>query len=132
MAFVTIHPRTKRQKYDGRADWSLIARARQLLSIPVVGNGDVVSVAAARQLLEETNCDAVMIGRGAVQDPLIFHRWALLHGRRGSAGAASSGSAEISVVVLMSRAVQQVTHAQSHASAGPVALAASMHCASVL
>jgi tRNA-dihydrouridine synthase C len=72
---VTVHPRTKRQKYDGRADWSLIARARQLLSIPVVGNGDVVSVAAARKLLAETNCDAVMIGRAAVQDPLIFHRW---------------------------------------------------------
>jgi len=73
-SFITIHPRTKLQTYDGRADWSLIARARQLLKIPVVGNGDVVSVAAARQLVKETGCGAVMVGRGAVTDPLLFHR----------------------------------------------------------
>uniref|UniRef100_A0A7S3QLV4 tRNA-dihydrouridine(47) synthase [NAD(P)(+)] n=1 Tax=Dunaliella tertiolecta TaxID=3047 RepID=A0A7S3QLV4_DUNTE len=73
-SFVTIHPRTKRQKYDGRAAWALIARARQLLHIPVVGNGDVINVERAHQLLQETNCSAIMVGRGAVQDPLLFHR----------------------------------------------------------
>lgn len=66
-AFVTVHPRTKQQGYEGRASWSLIARAKQLLQIPVVGNGDVVSVAAAKQLLQETGCQAIMVGRGAVQ-----------------------------------------------------------------
>lgn len=66
-SFVTIHPRTKRQTYDGRADWSLVAVARQTLKIPVIGNGDVVNVAAARQLLEQTDCHGIMIGRGAVQ-----------------------------------------------------------------
>lgn len=66
-AFVTVHPRTKVQTYEGRADWGLIAAARQLLHIPVVGNGDVVSVAAARQLLQETGCHGIMVGRGAVQ-----------------------------------------------------------------
>eukprot|EP00775_Hariotina_reticulata_P008789 gene8789-8967_t len=73
-AFVTIHPRTKAQSYSGAADWSLIAQAKQLLDIPVVGNGDVVSVQAALDLLQTTNCDGIMIGRGALQDPFLFHR----------------------------------------------------------
>eukprot|EP00878_Enallax_costatus_P044806 GHUV01053560.1.p1 GENE.GHUV01053560.1~~GHUV01053560.1.p1 ORF type:complete len:417 (+),score=114.48 GHUV01053560.1:509-1759(+) len=73
-AFVTIHPRTKQQSYNGRADWSLIASAKQLLSIPVVGNGDIVSVASALAIYRETGCDGLMIGRGALQDPLLFRR----------------------------------------------------------
>lgn len=73
-SFLTLHPRTKRQVYQGLADWSLTARAKQLLRIPVIGNGDVISVAHAHSLLQQTGCDGVMIGRGAVQDPLIFHR----------------------------------------------------------
>jgi len=73
-AFVTIHPRTKVQTYDGRADWSLTARARQLLDIPVVGNGDIVSAEAAKLMLAETGCGALMVGRGAVSDPLLFLR----------------------------------------------------------
>ncbi|KAL6746821.1 dihydrouridine synthase-domain-containing protein [Haematococcus lacustris] len=73
-AFITLHARTKVQKYEGRADWALIARARQLLHIPVVGNGDVVSVRAARELLQQTGCQGLMVGRGAVQDPLLFLR----------------------------------------------------------
>ncbi|KAJ9534168.1 hypothetical protein QJQ45_002169 [Haematococcus lacustris] len=73
-AFITLHARTKVQKYEGRADWALIARARQLLHIPVIGNGDVVSVGAARALLQQTGCQGLMVGRGAVQDPLLFLR----------------------------------------------------------
>ncbi|GAX74575.1 hypothetical protein CEUSTIGMA_g2024.t1 [Chlamydomonas eustigma] len=73
-AFVTIHPRTKVQTYDGRADWTLTARAKQLLEIPVVGNGDIVSAEAAKQMLAETGCGALMVGRGAVSDPLLFLR----------------------------------------------------------
>ncbi|EFJ40355.1 hypothetical protein VOLCADRAFT_108215 [Volvox carteri f. nagariensis] len=73
-AFVTLHPRTRRQAYSGAAEWGLIARAVELLEIPVVGNGDVVSVERAHQLLRETGCHGLMIGRGAVHDPLIFHR----------------------------------------------------------
>lgn len=66
-AFVTLHARTRRQTYEGRADWSLVRRARQLLRIPVIGNGDVVSVETARQLLDQSGCHGLMIGRGAVQ-----------------------------------------------------------------
>ena len=73
-SFVSVHPRTKRQGYRGRADWSIIARAARILDIPVVGNGDVTSAGAALALLRETECDGVMVGRGAVADPFIFHR----------------------------------------------------------
>ncbi|GIL56184.1 hypothetical protein Vafri_11576 [Volvox africanus] len=73
-AFVTLHPRTRRQAYSGHADWGLIGRAVQRLDIPVVGNGDVVSVDRAHQLLRETGCHGLMVGRGAVHDPLIFLR----------------------------------------------------------
>lgn len=73
-AFVTVHPRTKVQGYRGRADWSLIRLARDTLAVPVVGNGDVTTAERARALVEETGCQGVMIGRGAVQDPLLFRR----------------------------------------------------------
>lgn len=71
-SFVTVHPRTKKEGYRGRANWDLIREAKSLLKIPVVGNGDVTSPEDAEKLLKETKCDAIMIGRGAVQDPLIF------------------------------------------------------------
>ena len=73
-SFVTLHPRTKAEGYRPAANWSLIARARDVLSIPVVGNGDVTSLADARRLIAETGCDGVMIGRGAAIDPFVFHR----------------------------------------------------------
>ena len=72
--FVTLHPRTRREGYTGNARWEDIAFAVDLLDVPVVGNGDVTSPAKAFELVERTNCAGVMIGRGAVQDPLIFRR----------------------------------------------------------
>lgn len=71
-AAVAIHPRTRAQGYSGRADWSLIRRLKEALRIPVIGNGDVRSVADARRMLEETGCDAVMIGRGVLGNPWLF------------------------------------------------------------
>ena len=73
-SFVTIHPRTKREGYKPEADWSLIAKARDVLHIPVVGNGDVTSLEDARRLLAETGADGIMIGRGAAIDPFVFQR----------------------------------------------------------
>lgn len=74
VAFITLHPRTKVDGYIAPAQWSLIAEAKKLLSIPVIGNGDVKTPADAKRLLEETNCDGIMIGRGAVINPWIFHQ----------------------------------------------------------
>jgi tRNA-dihydrouridine synthase C len=72
--FITLHPRTRAQGYSGRADWDDIAFAADLLHIPVVGNGDVTSASLAAKMVRETGCAGVMIGRGAVQDPLVFRR----------------------------------------------------------
>lgn len=71
--FLTLHPRTKVDGYGPPARWDLIAEAKQLLRIPVVGNGDVLSVQDALNMLQQTRCDALMIGRGSVINPFIFH-----------------------------------------------------------
>ncbi len=72
-AALAIHPRTRAQGYSGRADWSLIRKLKEAVTtIPVIGNGDVKTVADAHRMLAETGCDAVMIGRGALGNPWIF------------------------------------------------------------
>jgi tRNA-dihydrouridine synthase B len=79
---VTIHPRTAKQGFTGKADWSLIARIKQTLNIPVIGNGDVRTTKDVRAMIAQTQCDAVMIGRAAIGDPGIFSRiFAGLNGR---------------------------------------------------
>ncbi len=80
---VALHPRTARQQYRGRADWTQIARLKQALSIPVIGNGDVRAPEDAVRMLAETGCDMVMIGRAVLADPCIFRKTAdRLAGRR--------------------------------------------------
>ena len=69
---ITIHWRTREDGYGGQRDVSAIARAVERLSIPVVGNGDIVDVASAQAMLDETGCAGLMIGRGAIQNPWIF------------------------------------------------------------
>lgn len=71
---ITVHGRTREQFYTGQADWNIIKQVKDSVKIPVIGNGDVVSPQAAERLLDETGCDAVMIGRGAEGNPWIFKR----------------------------------------------------------
>lgn len=71
---LAIHGRTREQYYSGKADWDIIKEIKQSISIPVIGNGDVFEIEDAINLLEKTNCDAIMIGRGAQGNPWIFNR----------------------------------------------------------
>ncbi|HXW56039.1 MAG TPA: tRNA dihydrouridine synthase DusB [Candidatus Cybelea sp.] len=71
---IAIHPRTRMQGYSGRADWRLIASVKQAVGIPVIGNGDVATPQDAVKMVEETGCDAVMIGRAASSNPWIFRQ----------------------------------------------------------
>lgn len=69
---LSLHARTRSQGYSGKANWDHIKRLKDALNIPVIGNGDVVTVADAQRMFKETACDAVMIGRGALGNPWIF------------------------------------------------------------
>jgi tRNA-dihydrouridine synthase B len=82
-AAVTLHARTAKQFFSGNADWEQIRKIKNAVSIPVVGNGDVTSPRDAIQMFEETGCDAVMIGRGALTNPWIFKQTAALLGGAG-------------------------------------------------
>lgn len=69
---ISIHARTATQQYSGKADWSWIRGVKQSVRAPVIGNGDVVSVSLATEMLRETGCDAVMIGRGTMGNPWLL------------------------------------------------------------
>ncbi len=69
---ITIHPRTKTQMYSGLSDWSIIKQVKEAISIPVIGNGDIKSYADAKNMMEQTGCDAVMIGRAAFGNPWLL------------------------------------------------------------
>jgi nifR3 family TIM-barrel protein len=69
---ITVHPRTMSQGYSGRADWKVIKQVKDNLSIPVIGNGDILIPQDAQRMISETGCDYVMIGRAAMKGPIIF------------------------------------------------------------
>lgn len=74
---VAIHGRTREQFYSGHADWDIIRRVKDNLKIPVIGNGDIFTPEDAKRMIDETGCDAIMVGRGAEGNPWIFKR--ILH-----------------------------------------------------
>ena len=76
-AAVAVHGRTREQYYSGKADWSIIADVKNAVSIPVIGNGDILDAKDVIAMKEQTNCDGFMIGRGAQGNPWIFHQ--ILH-----------------------------------------------------
>ncbi len=82
-AAIALHGRTRAQGYSGRADWELIKALKASVQIPIIGNGDVISVEDANLKLQESGCDAIMIGRGALGNPWIFRE--LLGGARPTA-----------------------------------------------
>ena len=69
---ITVHPRTRAQGYSGNADWSIIKKVKEAVSIPVIGNGDIKSCYDAKRMMEETGCDAIMIGRGVLGNPWLI------------------------------------------------------------
>ncbi len=71
---ITFHPRTVSQGYSGTADWGLIKELKEISSIPIVGNGDITTPEDAKSMLDNTNCDYVMIGRGAMGNPFLFEQ----------------------------------------------------------
>ena len=69
---ICVHARTRSQGYSGKADWNIIKQVKESVSIPVIGNGDVIDIYSAKKMLEETGCDAIMIGRAALGNPWLF------------------------------------------------------------
>lgn len=70
---ITVHGRTRAQGYSGNADWNIIKQVKEMVSIPVIGNGDVTSAEKAKEMLDFTGCDAVMIGRGVLGNPWLIN-----------------------------------------------------------
>ncbi|MDF2425310.1 MAG: tRNA dihydrouridine synthase DusB [Nitrosopumilus sp.] len=71
---ITLHPRTVSQGYSGNADWNLIKELKEISGIPIVGNGDITTPEDAKNMIDDTNCDYVMIGRGAMGNPFLFEQ----------------------------------------------------------
>lgn len=71
---IIVHGRTRDEFYSGKADWDAIKRVKEIVSIPVIGNGDVTNEEEAKEMFEYTGCDGIMIGRGALGNPWVFDR----------------------------------------------------------
>ena len=74
---ITVHGRTRSQGYSGKADWNIIRDVKNSVKIPVIGNGDVTSPEKAKEMLDLTGCDAVMIGRAALGNPWLIRNTVL-------------------------------------------------------
>ncbi len=101
---VAVHGRTREQYYSGKADWDIIRQVKEAVSIPVIGNGDVVSGESAIAMQEQTGCDGVMIGRGAQGNPWIFSEL-LAYDRTGEMPARPT-NAEIKKMIYRHGALQ--------------------------
>jgi nifR3 family TIM-barrel protein len=89
---ITLHPRTVEMQYSGRARWDCIARLKQVLSIPVIGNGDIRTPLDAKNMIDHTGCDRVMVARGAQGNPWLFERIRLFFGTGSDPGPPEWGT----------------------------------------
>jgi tRNA-dihydrouridine synthase B len=69
---IAVHPRTRKDVYSTKADWKIISEVKRNVSIPVIGNGDILDFSAAQRMLRSTRCDAIMLGRGVIGNPTLF------------------------------------------------------------
>ena len=97
-AAVAVHGRTREQYYSGQADWEIIRKVKEAVSIPVIGNGDVDSPQKAEALVKETGCDGIMIGRAVQGNPWLFSR--ILHYQQTGELLPGPGMEEIKEMIL--------------------------------
>lgn len=97
-AAVAVHGRTREQYYSGQADWQIIRKVKEAVSIPVIGNGDVDSPLKAEALVKETGCDGIMIGRAVQGNPWLFSR--ILHYQQTGELLPGPGMEEIKEMIL--------------------------------
>lgn len=97
-AAVAVHGRTREQYYSGQADWEIIRKVKEVVSIPVIGNGDVDSPLKAEALVKETGCDGIMIGRAVQGNPWLFSR--ILHYQQTGELLPGPGMEEIKEMIL--------------------------------
>ena len=97
-AAIAVHGRTREQYYSGKADWTVIRKVKETVTIPVIGNGDILTAADAIRMKEETGCDGFMIARGAQGNPWIFKQ--ILHEWETGEPLAKPSSAEMAEMML--------------------------------
>ena len=103
-AAVAVHGRTREQYYSGKADWEIIARVKDAVKIPVIGNGDVTDIESAQKLAEQTGCDGIMIGRAVRGNPFLFRE--LVHFERTGQVCAKATPQEVREAILKHAALQ--------------------------